>query len=84
MDYQSNKISIIHQAQIEVDMTLTSPNCPVAESMPQEIKWKVNRLPGILTTKVNIVFNPPWTKDMMSVEAILELGCHEIIYTVYC
>ncbi|MEZ4923109.1 MAG: iron-sulfur cluster assembly protein [Crocinitomicaceae bacterium] len=67
-------IRFINQAQIEVDMTLTSPNCPVAESMPQEVKWKINRLPGILTTKVNIVFDPPWTKDMMSTEAMLELG----------
>lgn len=67
-------IRFINEAQIEVDMTLTSPNCPVAESMPQEVKGKVNQLPGILSTKVNIVFDPPWEKEMMSIEAMLELG----------
>lgn len=58
---------------IEVDMTLTSPNCPVAESLPQEVKIKVEELPGAKNTKMNIVFDPPWRKDMMSEEAMLEL-----------
>ena len=55
-------------------MTLTSPNCPVAESMPQEIEDKVAAHPAVKTAKVNIVFDPPWDKDMMSEEAQLELG----------
>jgi metal-sulfur cluster biosynthetic enzyme len=55
-------------------MTLTSPNCPVAESMPQEVEDKVAGHPEISSAKVNIVFDPPWDKDMMSEEAKLELG----------
>lgn len=67
-------IRFVNDVQIEIDMTLTSPNCPVAESMPMEVKAKVNQLPDILTTKVNIVFDPPWQKEMMSIDAMLELG----------
>ena len=55
-------------------MTLTSPNCPVAESMPKEIEDKVAADPNVTSAKVNIVFDPPWDKDMMSEEAMLELG----------
>ena len=67
-------IRIKSDGYIEVDMTLTSPNCPVAESLPQEVKIKVEELPGVKNTKMNIVFDPPWRKDMMSEEAKLELG----------
>ncbi|MEN9699703.1 MAG: hypothetical protein RLZZ301_901 [Bacteroidota bacterium] len=59
---------------IEIDMTLTSPNCPVAESLPKEVEDKVASIEGIESAKVNIVFDPPWDKDMMSEEAKLELG----------
>jgi metal-sulfur cluster biosynthetic enzyme len=55
-------------------MTLTSPNCPVAESMPKEVEDKVAAIDGVASAKVNIVFDPPWDKDMMSEEAKLELG----------
>lgn len=67
-------IRIQSDGYIEVDMTLTSPNCPVAESLPQEVKIKVEELPEVINTKMNIVFDPPWRKDMMSEEAMLELG----------
>ena len=59
---------------VDVDMTLTSPNCPVAESLPVDVKNKVETVFGVTEAKVNIVFDPPWDKDMMSEEAQLELG----------
>ena len=55
-------------------MTLTSPNCPVAESLPAEVEEKVKSIEKINKVKVNIVFDPAWTKEMMSEEARLELG----------
>ncbi len=59
---------------VEIEMTLTSPNCPVAESMPREVEERVAAMPRIKSAKVNIVFDPPWDRDMMSEEAKLELG----------
>ena len=59
---------------VEIDMTLTSPNCPVAETMPKEVEDKVSAIDTVTGAKVNIVFDPPWDKDMMSEEAKLELG----------
>ena len=59
---------------VQIEMTLTSPNCPVAESMPKEVEDKVAEIPKVKAAKVNIVFDPPWDKDMMSEEAKLELG----------
>jgi FeS assembly SUF system protein len=59
---------------VEIDMTLTSPNCPVAETMPKEVENKVSAIDTVSGAKVNIVFDPPWDKDMMSEEAKLELG----------
>jgi metal-sulfur cluster biosynthetic enzyme len=55
-------------------MTLTSPNCPVAESLPLEVKEKVKTIPEANEVEVEITFDPPWTKDMMSESARLELG----------
>lgn len=57
-----------------IDMTLTSPNCPVAESLPKEVEDKTAAIEGITSSSVNITFDPPWDKDMMSEEAKLELG----------
>ena len=59
---------------VHIEMTLTSPNCPVAESLPAEVEEKVGNIEGATGAKVNIVFDPPWTQDMMSEEAKLELG----------
>ncbi len=59
---------------VEIDMTLTSPNCPVAESLPVDVKNKVESIDGVNEATVHIVFDPPWDKDMMSEEAKLELG----------
>ncbi len=59
---------------VKIAMTLTSPSCPVAESLPMEVEEKVRGLEEITTAKVEITFDPPWDKDMMSEEAQLELG----------
>jgi FeS assembly SUF system protein len=64
----------ISEGVVEIDMTLTSPNCPVAESLPKDVKEKVESVEGVSEAHVNIVFDPPWDKDMMSEEAKLELG----------
>ena len=55
-------------------MTLTSPNCPVAESLPEEVRTKVENLENVNKARVNITFDPPWDKSFMSEEAKLELG----------
>ena len=68
------EVKVDKEINVEIDMTLTSPNCPVAESMPKEVEDKVAAMNGVKSSKVNIVFDPPWDKDMMSEEAKLELG----------
>lgn len=68
------EVKIDDEFNVAIDMTLTSPNCPVAESMPQEVEDKVGGVDGVKSSKVNIVFDPPWDRDMMSEEAQLELG----------
>ena len=55
-------------------MTLTTPNCPVAETLPVEVEEKVMTIKDVKTAKVEITFDPPWSKDLMSDEAKLELG----------
>ena len=67
-------LGLIYRVNTEIIMTLTSPNCPVAESMPKEVEDKVGEVHGVKTSKVNIVFDPPWDKEMMSEEAKLDLG----------
>ena len=67
-------VKISDDNDVMIEMTLTSPNCPVAESLPLEVEEKVRKISEINDVKVNIVFEPPWTKEMMSEEAKLELG----------
>jgi FeS assembly SUF system protein len=67
-------VEISEDRDVRIEMTLTSPNCPVAESLPVDVENKVKEIDSIENVKVNIVFEPPWTKDMMSEEAKLELG----------
>ena len=68
------EIKINENGHADIEMTLTSPNCPVAESLPIDVENKVKEVHGINTVKVNIVFDPPWDRDMMSEEAKLDLG----------
>jgi len=60
--------------EVKILMTLTSPNCPVAETLPVEVEEKVKSLNEIKDAEVEITFDPPWTQDLMSEEAKLELG----------
>jgi len=67
-------VRVSDEGDIEIDMTLTSPSCPVAESMPEEVREKVSSLDEAKKVEVIMVFEPTWDKDMMSEEAKLELG----------
>ena len=60
--------------EVRILMTLTSPNCPVAESLPLEVEEKVKSLDIVKDAEVEITFDPPWTQELMSEEAKLELG----------
>ena len=59
---------------VKVLMTLTTPNCPVAETLPKEIEDKVGSISSVTSSEVEITFDPPWSQDLMSDEAKLELG----------
>jgi FeS assembly SUF system protein len=60
--------------EVKILMTLTTPNCPVAETLPQEVEEKIKSIDEVKTAEVEITFDPPWTRDLMSEEAKLELG----------
>ena len=68
------EVKISDDGRVDIDMTLTSPNCPVAESLPKEVEDKVAEMDGVTSAKVEIVFEPAWTQDMMSEAAKLECG----------
>jgi FeS assembly SUF system protein len=67
-------IAIDDNSDVKINMTLTSPSCPVAETLPPEVEQKVASVPGVNGCKVEITWDPPWDKSMMSEEAMLELG----------
>ena len=67
-------IEVSDEASVVVTMTLTTPHCPVAESMPGEVEMRVAAVPGVRDAEVNLVWDPPWDMDKMSDEARLELG----------
>jgi FeS assembly SUF system protein len=73
-------LGLIYEVKVDdgndvfVKMTLTSPACPVAETLPPEVEQKIREIPDVNSAKVEITFDPPWDKDMMSEEAKLELG----------
>ena len=71
------KIDVDDQNVVHIDMTLTSPMCPVAETLPEEVKAKVEALDRVSGAMVKVVWDPPWNPSMMTEEAQLELG---IIY----
>ena len=67
-------VRINNKHDVKIIMTLTSPSCPVAESLPEEVRQKIEKIDGVNSAKVEITFEPPWEKNMMSEEAKLELG----------
>ena len=68
------KIEIDDKNKVNVDMTLTSPNCPVAESLPKDVKNIIMTIEGVSDVNLNLVWEPPWDKDKMSEAAKLELN----------
>ena len=68
------KIDVDEKNMVNVDMTLTSPNCPVAESLPNEVKENIKKVEGVSDVNLNLVWEPPWDKDKMSEAAKLELN----------
>jgi len=74
------EVGLIYGVEVDGDgratvtMTLTSPMCPVAESLPVEVEQKVNAVDGVTAAKIDLVWDPPWNPDMMSEAAKLELG----------
>ncbi|TVZ26421.1 FeS assembly SUF system protein [Gillisia sp. Hel_I_86] len=74
------ELGLIYDVMVNTDydvkilMTLTTPNCPVAESLPKEVEDRVRSLDTVKDCEVEITFDPPWTQDLMSEEAKLELG----------
>ena len=68
------KIDVYEKNKVNIDMTLTSPNCPVAESLPNQVKENIMKVEGVSDVKLNLVWEPPWNKDKMSEAAKLELN----------
>ena len=69
--YQSD---VDENKMVHIVMTLTTPNCPVAESLPEEVMEKLQKIEGVSAVEVNLTFDPPWSQDNLSEEARLELG----------
>lgn len=67
-------VEVDDHGRVEVRMTLTSPACPVAESLPAEVEAKVRSVPGVSAASIELVWDPPWDREMMSEAAKLELG----------
>ena len=68
------KVEVDEKNKVNIDMTLTSPNCPVAESLPKEVKENIMKVEGVSDVNLNLVWEPPWDKDKMSEAAKLELN----------
>ena len=68
------KIEVNEQKKVKIEMTLTSPNCPVAEELPNTVKKNVLNIPEIKDVDLKLVWDPPWTQDKMSEAAKLELN----------
>ena len=72
------EVTVDEAGRVSIRMTLTAPNCPVAGSLTAEVEAKVRGVPGVSGVKLDLVFDPPWTKDMMSEAAKLELGIEDV------
>jgi FeS assembly SUF system protein len=68
------KVGVESTGRVDIEMTLTSPACPVAGSLPGEVEGRLRQVPGVTDVKVELVWEPPWDKEMMSEAAKLELG----------
>ena len=68
------KVEVDDKNKVDIDMTLTSPNCPVAESLPKQVKDNIMNVEGVSDVVLNLVWEPPWDKDKMSEAAKLELN----------
>jgi FeS assembly SUF system protein len=68
------EVKVSDDHRVHILMTLTSPNCPVAESLPMEVREKALAVQGVKDVEVEVTFAPPWSQDMLSDEAKLELG----------
>ena len=68
------KIEVLENKKANIEMTLTSPNCPVAESLPNEVKQNILKVAGVKDVDLKLVWDPPWDKDKMSEAAKLELN----------
>jgi FeS assembly SUF system protein len=68
------ELKVLEGNDVHIKMTLTSPACPVAETLPVDVENKIKQIPDVNNAKVEITFDPPWEKDMMSEEAKMELG----------
>mgnify|MGYP001241471636 FL=1 len=68
------KIEILENRKVKIEMTLTSPNCPVAEELPNSVKHNIMKLDEVNDVDLELVWDPPWTKDKMSETAKLELN----------
>ena len=68
------ELNIDNEANVHTIMTLTSPSCPVAGTLPPEVEEKIRNIPGVSSSKVEVIWEPPWSRDMMSEAAQFELG----------
>tara|TARA_B100001248_G_C27312024_1_gene422473 strand:- start:284 stop:586 length:303 start_codon:yes stop_codon:yes gene_type:complete len=68
------KIEVNDDKKVIIEMTLTSPNCPVAESLPNSVKENILKIAGVVDVDLKLVWDPPWTKEKMSEAAKLELN----------
>ncbi len=68
------KLEVSTANEVRILMTLTAPNCPVADSLPEEVMDKLQAIPGVASVEVNLTFDPAWSQDNLSDEARLELG----------
>ena len=68
------RIEVKEDSSVDIDMTLTAPNCPAADFMMEDVRMKVEALEGVTAVNLNLVFEPEWSQDLMTEEAKLELG----------
>jgi len=73
------EVDVSDEGQVAIRMTLTAPNCPVAGTLPADVERAVRAVPGVSSVKLELTFDPPWSKDRMSEAAKLALGIEDII-----